>query len=76
MGKIGKKPGLVYQKDEVRAGETLPYPEVGYGYTGYRLIWKLRLNLTKPELFRSPQRCCSIWQILSAVCSALPVTVI
>ena len=74
MGKIGKKPGLVYQKDEVRAGETLPYPEVGYGYT---VSFDLELRLNLAEQNSSVLRTlCSIWQILSAVCSALPVTVI
>ena len=53
MGKIGKKPGLVYQKDEVRAGETLPYPEVGYGYT-VSFDLEAAAESCGTELFRSP----------------------
>lgn len=33
MGKIGHEPKLVYQTESVKPGSTLPYPEIGYGYT-------------------------------------------
>ena len=33
LGRIGKKPGVVFQAKEVKAGSTLPHEEIGYNYT-------------------------------------------
>ena len=49
MGKIGKKTGLVHQKDEVRAGELCLTLKLVTDIP-YRLIWKLRLNLATETL--------------------------
>lgn len=33
LGRVGNKPGLVYEVAEVRPGTTLPIPEIGYNYS-------------------------------------------
>ena len=52
LARIGREPALVYQAAEVRAGDTLPYPEIGYDYT---VSFDLEAASEAPgtELFRS-----------------------
>lgn len=53
MGKIGSKPGLVYEQAVVNPGSSTPYREVGYGYrVGFDIEGVDEENGT--ELFRSP----------------------
>lgn len=33
LGRIGDVPGLVYERENVNAGDVLPYEEIGYDYT-------------------------------------------
>lgn len=53
LGRIGRTPGLVYERAEVKAGSTSDYPEIGYNYT-------VSFDITGAEeqpgtvLFRSP----------------------
>lgn len=53
LGRVGKRPGLVYENAELLPGESLPICEIGYGYT---VTFDLE---AEPEnngtvLFRSP----------------------
>ena len=52
LARIGREPALVYQAAEVRAGDTLPHPEIGYDYT---VSFDLEAAPEAPgtELFRS-----------------------
>ena len=52
LARIGRGPALVYQAAEVRSGESLPYPEIGYDYT---VSFDLEAAPEAPgtELFRS-----------------------
>lgn len=52
LGRIGKKPELVYQTESVKPGSTSPYPEIGYDYTVCFDI-EGRKELPGTELFRS-----------------------
>lgn len=53
MGKIGDKPGLVYEQAVVNPGDATPYREVGYGYrVSFDVEGANEANGT--ELFRSP----------------------
>lgn len=53
LGRVGKRPGLVYENAELLPGESLPICEIGYGYT---VTFDLEA-IPEPygtELFRSP----------------------
>lgn len=53
LGRVGKRPGLVYENAELLPGESLPIREIGYGYT---VTFDLDA-IPEPygtELFRSP----------------------
>lgn len=52
-GRLGTRPGLVWQAKEVTPGSTLPHAEIGYGYT---VEFDLEGEDEAPgtELFRSP----------------------
>ncbi len=53
LGRVGKRPGLVYEDAELLPGESLPIREIGYGYT---VTFDLDA-IPEPygtELFRSP----------------------
>lgn len=52
LGRVSRKSGLVYQDQEVLPGETLPFTEIGYGYT---VSFNLEAVPETPgtELFRS-----------------------
>ena len=53
LGRVGKRPGLVYENAELLPGESLPICEIGYGYT---VTFDLDA-IPEPygtELFRSP----------------------
>lgn len=53
LGRVGKRPGLVYENAELLPGESLPICEIGYGYT---VTFDLDA-ISEPygtELFRSP----------------------
>ena len=53
MGRVGKRPGLVYENAELLPGESLPICEIGYGYT---VTFDLEAVSESygTELFRSP----------------------
>ena len=53
LGRVGKRPGLVYENAELLPGESLPICEVGYGYT---VTFDLEAVSESygTELFRSP----------------------
>ena len=57
LGRVGKRPGLVYENAELLPGESLPICEIGYGYTdGYTVTFDLEAVSESygTELFRSP----------------------
>lgn len=53
LGRVGKRPGLVYENAELLPGESLPICEIGYGYT---VTFDLEAVSESygTELFRSP----------------------
>lgn len=53
LGRVGKRPGLVYENAELLPGESLPIREIGYGYT---VTFDLEAVSESygTELFRSP----------------------
>lgn len=53
LGRVGKRPGLVYENAELLPGESLPICEIGYGYT---VTFDLEAvpESYGTELFRSP----------------------
>ena len=53
LGRVGKRPGLVYEDAELLPGESLPICEIGYGYT---VTFDLEAVSESygTELFRSP----------------------
>ena len=53
LGRIGKKPGVVFKTKEVKPGSTLPHREIGYNYTvSFDIVGGKETPGT--ELFRSP----------------------
>lgn len=53
LARIGDTPGIVYEKEELKAGDKLPYPEIGYDYT---ITFDVEASEEDfgTELFRSP----------------------
>ncbi|MBD8000860.1 MULTISPECIES: family 20 glycosylhydrolase [Bacteroidaceae] len=53
LARIGDTPGIVYEKEELKAGDKLPYPEIGYDYTVTFDVEASEEDFGT-ELFRSP----------------------
>lgn len=53
LGRIGDKPGLVYETANVQPGAKLPFPEIGYNYT-VTFDLDAQSEALGTELFRSP----------------------
>ena len=52
LGRVGNKPGLVYEVAEVQPGTTLPIPEIGYNYS-VSFDLEAQPEALGTELFRS-----------------------
>lgn len=52
LGRVGNKPGLVYEAVEVQPGTTLPIPEIGYNYS-VSFDLEAQPEALGTELFRS-----------------------
>lgn len=53
MGKVGSKPAVVYETEQLNPGMTIPYTEIGYDYTvSFDIVGAGEAMGT--ELFRSP----------------------